>query len=46
MILTSIDYLLTLTGRSSKQEVRKKYIGDHMPENKEPNDDSTNKLLL
>jgi len=28
------------------KKLKKKYIGDHMPENKESSDDSTNNLLL
>ncbi len=36
-----------LIGRTSKsKKLQKKYIGDHIPEDKKSNDDSINNLLL
>src|SRR5205823_8194326 len=32
--------------KDQSKKLKKKYIGDHMPENKESSDDSTNNLLL
>jgi len=35
--------ITTLTGKILK--LKKKYIGDHMPENRKSNNDSTNNLI-